>query len=124
MTDISKAEFDVLNALWDIAPATAQEVIEQLNQHSDWHEKTVKTLLGRLVKKGAVGFEKADRRYIYSPCIARDNYTIKESTRLVERLFSGRIGALVAGFVKHEKLSQKDIDDLKKVIADWEKHND
>ena len=51
--DISNAEFDVLDALWEDSPATSADVIARLNKHKDWHEKTVKTLLGRLVKKGA-----------------------------------------------------------------------
>ena len=51
MVDISKAEFDVLEALWQQHPVGANDIIERLNQTKPWHEKTVKTLLSRLVKK-------------------------------------------------------------------------
>ena len=71
--EISNAEFDVLDVLWDDHPATSNEVISRLNDKKDWHEKTVKTLLGRLVKKEVLGFEKQQRQYLYYPLIARED---------------------------------------------------
>ena len=124
MIEISKAEFEVLEAIWQTHPTSANEIIERLNQHKPWHDKTVKTLLNRMVKKGAISFEKEQRSYLYSPLLERDSYTLKESQSLIERLFSGRIAPLVAGFAKTEQLSQRDIDELKQVIAKWEKEND
>ena len=121
--DISNAEFEVLEALWQQAPASANDIIARLNQHKQWHEKTVKTLLNRLVKKNALGFEKQQRSYLYFPLVERENYTIKESKNLIEKLFSGRLSPLVAGFAKHSDLKKDDIDELKAVIAQWENEN-
>ncbi|AXV63902.1 MULTISPECIES: BlaI/MecI/CopY family transcriptional regulator [Pseudoalteromonas] len=121
MIELSKAEFEVLDAVWLDYPATASQVIERLSDDKEWHEKTIKTLLSRLVKKGALSFEKQGRLYNYTPCIAREEYTLKESQSFVERFFNGRIAPLVSGFAKSEQLSQNDIDELKKVINDWEK---
>ena len=67
MIELSKAEFEVLDALWINSPATASQIIERLSDDKQWHEKTIKTLLGRLVKKGALSFEKDGRQYIYTP---------------------------------------------------------
>ena len=122
MIELSKAEFEVLDALWINYPATASQIIERFSDDKQWHEKTIKTLLGRLVKKGALSFEKDGRQYIYTPCIARADYTLKESKNFIERFFSGRIAPLVSGFAKSEQLSQQDINELKKVIDDWEKN--
>lgn len=124
MVDISKAEFEVLDALWQHHPASATEVIERLNENKEWHEKTVKTLLSRLVKKGAIDFEKEQRRYLYFPLIEKETYTTKESMSMVERMFSGKLSPLVAGFAKSKSIDKQDIDELKKIIADWEKSND
>jgi len=121
MIELSKAEFEVLDALWQDYPATASQIIARLSNEKQWHEKTIKTLLGRLVKKGALNFEKEGRQYIYSPCMERADYTQKESQNFIERFFSGRIAPLVSGFAKSEQLSQQDINELKKVIDDWEK---
>jgi len=124
MVDISKAEFEVLDALWQHHPASATEVIERLNENKEWHEKTVKTLLSRLVKKGAIDFEKEQRRYLYFPLIEKETYTTKESMSMVERMFSGKLSPLVAGFAKSKSIDKQDIDELKQIIADWEKNND
>lgn len=124
MTEISNAEFQVLEALWDHYPASATDIIERLNKDKEWHDKTVKTLLNRLVKKQAISFEKQQRHYIYSPLLERETYTLKESKNLIERMFSGKVAPLVAGFAKQNDLKKEDIDALKSLISDWEKEND
>lgn len=123
MQEISNAEFEVLNALWKKYPATAKEVIERLNKEKEWHEKTVKTLLNRLIKKQAISYEKKQRSYLYSPLIEREAYTSNESQSLVERMFNGRISPLVAGFAKKSSLKKEDVEELKKLISDWEEDN-
>ena len=81
-------------------------------------------MLNRLVKKKAVGFEKQQRHYLYSPLLEREAYTLKESKSLIERMFSGKIAPLVAGFAKQNDLNKDDISALKSLISDWEKNND
>jgi BlaI family penicillinase repressor len=138
MTEISNAEFEVLEALWQNYPASANDIIAKLNEGTNtsthgtddknkekqWHDKTVKTLLNRLVKKQAIGFEKQQRHYLYSPLLERETYTLKESKSLIERMFSGKIAPLVAGFAKQNDLNKDDISALKSLISDWEKNND
>ncbi|MCJ8293006.1 MAG: BlaI/MecI/CopY family transcriptional regulator [Colwellia sp.] len=140
MTEISNAEFEVLEALWQKYPASANDIIAKLNeststnangnspddknQEKQWHDKTVKTLLNRLVKKQAISFEKQQRHYLYSPLLEREAYTLKESTSLIERMFSGKLAPLVAGFAKQNELNKDDISALKSLISDWEKNND
>jgi predicted transcriptional regulator len=123
MTEISKTEFEVLNALWEGHPAPASEIISRLNKHKEWHEKTVKTLLSRLVKKQAIDFEKRDRSYFYFPLFERSVYLAKESKSLVGRLFEGKVAPLVAGFANADSLTKDDVDELKSLIEQWEKDN-
>ena len=122
--EISNAEFDVLDVIWDDSPVTANEFIERLNQRKNWHDKPVKTLLGRLVKKEVLSFEKQQRQYLYFPLIARDEYTKKEATSFVSRLFKGKITPMVAGFANQNALSKQDVKELKALIEQWEKDND
>ena len=122
--EISKAELEVMQVIWQNAPATAEMVIAHLNEHETRHEKTVKTLLNRLVKKGALGFEKQGRHYIYSPLLAKEDYQIKETQSFVNRLFQGQISPLVASFAKRENLAKEDIDELKQLIESWDKDCD
>lgn len=124
MSDISNAEFEVLKVLWSKHPLSANDIIEQLNRNKEWHEKTVKTLLSRLVKKDAIGFDKQERKYLYFPLIEQESYQLKESESLIDRMFSGRISPLVAGFAKKNSLQKQDVEELKALIEQWEQDND
>ncbi|NMH60003.1 BlaI/MecI/CopY family transcriptional regulator [Alteromonas ponticola] len=123
MMEISNAELDVMQVIWRDHPASSAEIVARLD-NKRWHEKTVKTFLSRLVKKGALTFEKEGRSYLYSPAISQQDYQLKESRSIISRLFNGRVSPLVAGFAKQSKLSKDDIEDLKQIIQDWEKNND
>lgn len=121
MADISPTEFEILDALWREYPVTANALVKRLNENKPWHEKTVKTLINRLVKKQAISFEKEGRTYLYFPLVSRDDYNQKASKSFIERIFSGRLSPLVAGFAKNNKLNADDIAQLKSIINDWEK---
>lgn len=122
--EVSKAEFEVLDAIWQGHPCDAAQVVARLQKKQEWHEKTVKTLLSRLVKKQAISFEKQDRRYLYSPAIERSEYSLKESKGLIDKLFDGRVSPMIANFVKQDALKKDDIEELKAIIAQWEQKND
>ncbi|GAA4886909.1 BlaI/MecI/CopY family transcriptional regulator [Ferrimonas pelagia] len=124
MTEISRSEYEVLEAIWLTHPASAQCIIERLNQTKPWHDKTVKTLLGRMVKKGAIGFEKQGKSYLYFPLLDRGAYQIAQSRSLINRLFGGRVAPMVAGFAKDQSLDKQDIEELKAFIERWEQEHD
>lgn len=122
--EISEAEHEVMEALWDSAPASAREIFQRLENKKNWQERTVKTLLSRLVKKGAINYVQQDRSYLYSPCFDREAYQIKQSKKFVDRLFDGQLSMLISGFVKGGELKKSDIEELKDIIKQWEKDND
>lgn len=115
---ISEAESVVMDVLWKRQPLSAEEVVASLSGQQDWQEATVKTLLNRLLKKGAIGAEKDGRRYLYAPVLERAAWVQGESESLLERVFGGRVAPLVAHFSEHRKLSRKDIADLRKLLED------
>lgn len=117
---ISEAESAVLAVLWEKRTATAEDVVAALAGPRDWQDSTVKTLLGRLVKKGAVRAQKNGRRFIYSPTLAREEWLSRESESLLNRLYGGRVAPLVAHFSRHRKLSKRDIRELKRLIEELE----
>lgn len=116
--DISEAESIVMEVLWQHSPATAEDVIATLAGRQDWQEATIKTLLNRLLKKGALRAEKDGRRYLYAPLLKREQWLSQESEGLLHRLFGGRVAPLVAHFGKHRKLSRNDIAELKRLIEE------
>lgn len=113
---ISEAESLVMAVLWQRSPRYAEEVIAQLREEQDWQEPTIKTLLNRLLNKGAIQAEKHGRRYSYSAVLKREEWVTAESKSLLNRIFDGRIAPLVAHFSEKGKLTKKDIAELKKLI--------
>lgn len=113
---ISEAESRVMAVLWEHGAATADEVIAQLRSQFDWQDATVKTLLNRLLNKGAIAAEAEGRRYRYAPLLKQSDWVLEESRGLLDRLFDGRIAPLVAHFSEHGKLSRKDIRELRALI--------
>jgi predicted transcriptional regulator len=115
---ISEAESVVMEVLWRSHPLGADEVVAALARSRDWQGATIKTLLNRLLNKGAIAAERDGRRYRYSPVLAREEWLLDESRGMLERLFDGRIAPLVAHFSQHRKLSRKDIADLRKLLGE------
>ncbi len=113
---ISEAEHAVMEALWDESPLTAAEVCDRVCAARDWSMPTVKTLLGRLVAKGAIGTEPDGRRFLYTPLLARADYVGGESKRLVERLFGGRAAPLIAHLAENEALSDQDLIEIEALL--------
>jgi len=117
---ISAAESIVMEVIWKKSPILTEEVVAALEHHGKWQEATVKTLLNRLLKKGALKAQKDRRRYLYSPILTRKQWLATESRGFLDRLFGGRVAPLVSHFSQQKKLSKQDIDDLKRLIQELE----
>lgn len=118
LSSISEAESRVMEVLWRTGrPTSCDAVVTALADSQDWQETTVKTLLGRLLKKGAIKAAQDHRRYLYSPVLTRDRWLSFESQRLLRRMFGGRLAPLVAHFGQHHRLSKQDIAELKRLVA-------
>lgn len=115
---ISEAESVVMEVLWRTHPLAAEDVVSALGDAQQWQEATIKTLLNRLLNKGAIAAAKDGRRYLYSPVLQREDWVMGESQGLLRRLFDGRVAPLVAHFSEHRKLSKTDIADLRKLIEE------
>lgn len=113
---ISEAEWEVMRVLWDDAPLAASDVVERLTPHKDWSARTVKTLLGRLVRKGALAFEVAGRHYLYAPRVSRDECVRKESRSFLERVFGGSASPMLLHMVREGDLSEEDVADLRRAL--------
>jgi predicted transcriptional regulator len=112
----SESELQVLSALWDEAPQTAADLTRRIGTINGWTQATVKTLLARLVQKGAVTAEADGRRYLYRPAIDRAEAVGEESQRFVDRLFGGRVSPLIAHLAEREALSDTDIAEIEALL--------
>lgn len=118
---ISEAEHAIMEVLWDHSPQSASEVCETVCQRRDWSIATVKTLLSRLVTKGALATEPDGRKFLYRPLIERSDYVGGESRRLVDRLFGGKAASLFAHLAENEALTDDDLSEIEDLLKELRK---
>ena len=118
---ISDTEWQVMKILWANEPLTANEVIKKIEGLTSWKPKTVKTLLGRLVKKNAISFDKDGRTYVYYPLVSENECVKAESHSFLEKVFSGALNVMFANFLEEKQLSKEEIAELKHILEQKEK---
>ena len=113
---ISDSELEVMKLLWQAGEALPVTAIrEALQQSRGWEATTVKTLVSRLVNKGAVRQEKR-RVYYYSPLIGEEEYNAWATGSLIRRLYRGSAKNLVAALVHSEGLTAEDLEELRQMF--------
>jgi len=117
---ISEAEWQVMKPLWAESPQTANQIVETLSGVTSWHPKTIRTLLNRLIRKKALGFERRGREYLYYPLVDRQTCTRAESRGFLKRVFDGAVRPMLAAMIESEDLSQDDIKELKRILKNKE----
>jgi len=114
---ISDTEWEVMRVVWSHAPCSAGQIIEFLvNRDPTWHPKTVKAFLNRLVRKGALGFRKEGRAYVYRPQVKKEACVDAASTSFLQRVFGGSLKPMLAHFVERQKLSEEEIRELRRLL--------
>ena len=113
---ISEAEHAVMEVLWRDSPLGAAEVAERVDPSRGWSDRTVKTMLSRLLAKGVLAHEEEGRRYLYRPAVSRDDFIARESGRLIDRMFGGRVTPLVAHLAERDMLSDRDIEEIEALL--------
>ena len=116
---ISRSEFAVMDAVWSLEsdgqPASASDIIARL-QDRDWTAKTIRSMLSRLVAKGALSTQADGRRYLYSTCASREQVEASAVRSLSDRLFGGRAAPLLSYLAEGEGLRDDDIAEIEALI--------
>lgn len=123
---VSDAEIEILQQLWNKSPQSAQEIIEslQLSAAGNVHPKTVKTLINRLLNKGALGFHEKNRKYYYFPIIEKEVFYAEKTSSFLNKFFNGEITPLLTFFTQQKKLNDTELAELKQLLEKLEDDND
>ncbi|WPC43491.1 BlaI/MecI/CopY family transcriptional regulator [Clostridium sp. JS66] len=115
---ISEAEWEVMKIIWNKNPCTANEIIKYLEGSTEWKPKTVKSLISRLLKKNAISFNEEGRTYYYYPLVNEKECIKEESKSFIQRVYNGAAKNMLLNFIEDNKLTEEDIDDLKRILDD------
>ena len=113
---IADSEWRVMQVLWEHGPQTANGVVSTLSGEVKWKPRTIKTLISRLVKKGAVKVTEEGYRYRYSAAVDESACVRSETKSFVRRVYQGAMKPALAAFIEDADLSDKEIDDIQKVL--------
>jgi BlaI family penicillinase repressor len=115
---LSDAEWTVMRAVWADPPASARDVLDRIGAETRWAYTTVKTLMARLVEKGALEMSMRGNVSLYTPLITRRQARIAALSSLVDKAFDGAFGSLVQHLVTDQKLSKKEKTELARIIRE------
>lgn len=118
---LSGSEWELMKILWDKAPATANQIAEFTPQ---WHPKTVRTMLIRLQKKGAIEYEVIDGIQHFKPVYEREYCESSATQSFMQRVFDGALTPMIAHFTRQQKLSDAEKKALIALLQDDKAHND
>jgi len=113
---VTPAEREIMESLWKHGPQAARDIYASLSQSNSWDIKTVRSLLSRLVEKAAVGYDQIGNSYLYRAEFSRESLVCGEVQSIVDRTLGGSISALVASFIREEKLDDAEIEELRNLL--------
>jgi BlaI family penicillinase repressor len=119
---LSDAEWQLMKALWENSPVTAADLYQRLalarqGSGTQWHLKTVRTMLTRLAKKRAVGTKVRDGVYHYFALVSREECSRHATHSFLDRVFDGALAPMVAHLVARRTLSDEEKRELKKLLG-------
>lgn len=97
-------------------PMAARDVFAALPKSNRWAYKTVKTLLSRLVAKGAVDYDQVGNSYLYRATAGREEVTTEEVRGVFQRIMGEAVSPVLAHFIEQADLSTEEIEQLKKQL--------
>jgi BlaI family penicillinase repressor len=118
---MTNAEWEVMVVSWQRAPVPATVVAEQLHESKHWSNATVRTLLRRLVRKGALAQQIEGKRYLYTPLVSMEDCVHHESDSFWNRVLGLAPSAALLRLVKRADLSKADIEELRRILREKEK---
>jgi BlaI family penicillinase repressor len=113
----SEAEWKVMRVVWRRPGVAVREVVVELEEETEWSYSTVKTMLARLVEKGALRLERDANLYRYTATVEERDARRKALRSLLDRAFDGTLGSLLHHLVSEEQLSRREVEELRALLA-------
>jgi len=113
---IADSEWRVMQVLWESGPRTANDIVNSLSGEVNWKPRTIKTLISRLVKKGAVKVTEQGYRYQYSAAVEESECIRSETKSFIRRVYQGTMTPALAAFLEDADLSPEEIDELQEIL--------
>ncbi len=112
--EITDAELEIMQVLWKNRECNLTTITQELSRNENKNKNTIKTLIHRLIQKGAIESQKINNKeVVYVPKINKKKFIKKESNSFLEKFFNGNTEKLLLNFVEEKKITKEE---LKKLI--------
>ena len=117
---ISDSEWEIIKIIWQNDSITSTKIINELQEKTNWKSSTIKTLINRLLNKEAISFTKKGKEYYYFSIVSEEECIKEESKSFLSKVFNGSLNSMVVNFVKSQKLTKTEIDELKSILDNYQ----
>ena len=118
--NLTDAEWNIMEGLWENAPLTGREITESMEKRMGWNRSTTLTLLRRLEEKGAIESNDDGRKKLFLPIISREEVALQETEEFLERIYNGSVSMMISALTKKKALAKSEIDELYAMLKDLE----
>lgn len=120
---LSKADSVIMEIIWEKAEVSSKDVLIQVTETLGWTRQTVKTYLNRLQDKKLIGVNIVSPRvHYYYPLVSKEDYATEMTSAYLKKYFNN-LSHMMAGLIKREDISDKELDNLEQIIKDYRKNN-
>lgn len=107
-----------MEVIWQDPPGNTQDVVKALEREAEWKKQTIKTLLARLVKKGALRVEPQGNRYLYHPEVSKQEAVAAETDSFLSRICKDSLEPMLSHFIDTDRpFSEDEIAALRRILA-------
>ena len=118
---LTRAEWSVMECLWEAGPLTGREVIQRMEKSCGWSRSTTLTLLSRLENKGALKSVPAEKGpKVFTPVLRREEAALGETKDFLDRVYQGSLSLMVSALTKKQALSREELDELYELLKGLE----
>ena len=120
IVSLTPTEWQLMECLWERAPRTGREAVEDLRVRAGWSRSTTLTVLRRMTDKGLIDCDDQGEMLRYRPLIRRDDAVRQETRSFLDRVYQGSVSLLVSAMTKEQKLSDQELEELREILRQAE----
>lgn len=116
---LTTPEWHMMECLWESAPRTGRECVEDMQKRVGWSRSTTLTMLRRMTEKELIECIQRDVLY-YAPRIRREDAVLRDTENFLGRVYQGSVSMLMSAITRKQKLSKEEIDELYAILQQAE----
>lgn len=121
--NVSNSEWYVLECLWESAPKTLMQIVEECREKAGWAKSTTATMVKRMGEKGLIRYEEGGRAKLFYPLVKRENVAVRQTREFLQRIYHGSVGIMMNTLAKQDGLTEKDFQELEEFLEQCRKEN-